>query len=59
MPVPPVLSIVALPGEIAKEQAEGGSVGDFLSQLTNVADNTPTSNAQPTNLKDIVHLRRR
>jgi len=50
VPVPPLLSIVALAGEIVNEQTGAGSVGDVFSQLTRKADAITASDAHTTSL---------
>lgn len=58
VPVPPLLSIVPLPGAIANEQTGVGSVGELSPQLTSVIDNNPASDAHVTNLAFMTHLPR-
>jgi hypothetical protein len=48
VPLPPPLSIVAVPGEIVSEQVGVGSVGELFSQLISPADSNVASDAQTT-----------
>lgn len=57
VPVPPPLSIVALAGEIAKEQTGPGSVGEPSPQLMSVTDNSPAIDAQTTSLAFMTYPR--